>query len=98
MKKALVLLPLLGLASLAGAQTVALTGMLGGKALIIVDGGAPKSVAPGASHQGIKIVATQGDEAVIEIKGHRQTMRVGDTPIRIENPAFKPGAGATKLC
>ena len=97
MKTPLLLLTLLGFAVMAGAQTVALSGMLGGKALIMVDGGTPKSVAPGASYQGVKIVSTQGDEAVIEIKGRRQTMRVGDAPTRVENTAAKGDAGGNKI-
>jgi aspartyl protease family protein len=64
----------------AAAQTVALAGMLGGKALVIVDGGAPKTVAAGESHKGVKVVSTQGDVAVIEIDGKRHTLRVGDAP------------------
>lgn len=67
----------------ATAQTVALAGMLGGKALVIVDGGAPKTVAAGESHKGIKVVSTQGDAAVIEIGGKRHTLRVGDAPASV---------------
>lgn len=65
------------------AQTVALSGMLGGKALVIVDGNAPKSVAVGESYRGVKIVSTQGDLAVIEIGGKRHTMRVGEAPASV---------------
>jgi len=67
----------------AAAQTVALAGMLGGKALVIVDGGAPKTVAAGESHKGVKVVSTQGDAAVIEIGGKRHTLRVGDAPASV---------------
>lgn len=71
------------LSSVAGAQTVGLSGMLGGKALIIVDGGAPKAVAPGDSHKGVKIVSTQGDHAMVEIEGQRHTLRVGEAPASV---------------
>ncbi len=71
------------LSSVAGAQTVGLSGMLGGKALIIVDGGAPKAVAPGDSHKGVKIVSTQGDHALVEIEGQRHTLRVGEAPASV---------------
>ncbi len=67
----------------AWAQSVALSGMLGGKALIMVDGGPPKAVAVGDSFQGVKIVSTQGDEAVLEIAGKRHTVRVGDAPASV---------------
>jgi len=64
-------------------QTVALSGMLGGSALIMVDGAAPKWVAVGESFRGVKIVSTQGDLATIEIGGKRHTTRVGDAPTSV---------------
>ncbi|MBX3656516.1 MAG: TIGR02281 family clan AA aspartic protease [Ramlibacter sp.] len=54
--------------------------MLGSKALLIVDGGAPRSVAAGETHKGVKVVSTAGDQAVVEINGKRHTLRVGDSP------------------
>jgi aspartyl protease family protein len=67
-------------AGTAFAQSVALQGMLGSKALLIVDGAAPKSVAPGETHKGVKVLSTLGDQAVVEIEGRRHTLRVGDAP------------------
>jgi aspartyl protease family protein len=67
----------------ASGQTVSLQGMLGRQALLIVDGGAPKGVAPGDSWHGVKVLATSGDEAVIEIAGQRQTLRVGEAPASV---------------
>jgi len=65
----------------ARAQSVALSGMLGAKALLVVDGSAPKSVGVGESHQGVKVVSTQADQAVVEVAGKRQTLRLGDAPV-----------------
>lgn len=65
------------------AQTVGLAGMLGGKALLIVDGAAPRSVAPGEAYKGVKVLSTQGDTALLEIRGQRQTLRVGDSPAQV---------------
>jgi aspartyl protease family protein len=67
----------------ASAQAVALQGMLGNKALLIVDGSAPKTVAPGDTHQGVKVVSTSGDQATVEINGKRHTLRVGDAPASV---------------
>jgi aspartyl protease family protein len=78
---AAVLLALAGGA--ACAQSVALQGMMGSKALLIVNGAAPKSVAPGETHQGVKVLSTQGDQAVVEIAGKRHTLRVGDAPASV---------------
>ena len=71
------------LAGAAAAQSVALQGMLGNKALLIVDGSAPKSVAPGETHKGVKVLATLGDQATVEIGGKRHTLRVGDAPASV---------------
>ena len=54
------------------AQAVALSGILGAKALLVVDGGTPKAVAAGETHQGVKVVSTQGDSAVLEIGDRSQ--------------------------
>jgi aspartyl protease family protein len=67
----------------AGAQSVALQGMLGSKALLIVDGSAPRTVAPGETHQGVKVLSTSGDQATVEINGKRHTLRVGDAPASV---------------
>ncbi|MGE0331654.1 MAG: TIGR02281 family clan AA aspartic protease [Ramlibacter sp.] len=80
--------PLLLLAGLllpfaALAQSVALQGMMGNRALLIIDGGAPRGVAPGDAHQGVKVLSTSGDEAVVEIGGKRHTLRVGDAPASV---------------
>jgi aspartyl protease family protein len=80
---ALSVLLLCGLAPAAWAQSVGLSGMLGGKALIIVDGAPPKTVAVGDSYKGVKIVSTQGDQAVVEIGGQQHTLRVGDAPASV---------------
>lgn len=82
MKAALALLLALACAG-AGAQSVALQGMLGSKALLIVGGAPPKSVAPGETHQGVKVISTAGDQAVVEIEGRRHTLRVGDAPASV---------------
>lgn len=84
MRRALLALTLVcGLAPAAMAQTVGLSGMLGGKALLIVDGGAPKTVAMGDTFKGVKVLSTQGDQAVIEINGKQHTLRVGDAPASV---------------
>lgn len=72
---------LLALASAAaGAQTVSLQGMLGRQALLVIDGAPPKGVAPGTTWHGVTVISTSGDQAVIEVAGQRETLRVGETP------------------
>ena len=77
---------MLALALTAGighAESVALAGMMGSKALLVVDGSAPKSVAVGETHQGVKVISTSGDQAVIEQDGKRTTLRVGEAPVHM---------------
>ena len=79
----------------ASAQSVSMQGMLGNKALLIVDGSAPKTVGPGETHQGVKVVSTSGDQAVIEINGKRHTLRVGEAPASVGGSTV--GARGTKI-
>jgi len=75
------------------AQSVALAGMLGSKALLVVDGSTPKSVAAGETHQGVKVISTSGDQAVIEQSGKRHTLRVGDAPVSMGGSGASAGRG-----
>ena len=81
MTPALAVSALLFLGSAAHAQSVALAGMLGNKALLVVNGTAPKSVAAGETHEGVRVISTSGDQAVIEQDGKRNTLRVGEAPV-----------------
>ncbi|MES2283897.1 MAG: TIGR02281 family clan AA aspartic protease [Pseudomonadota bacterium] len=65
----------------ASAESVALAGMLGNRALLVVNGSPPKTVAAGDTHQGVRVISTSGDQAVIEQSGKRITLRVGDAPV-----------------
>ena len=65
------------------AQPVALAGMLGNKALLVVNGTSPKAVAAGDTHEGVKVISTRGDQAVIEQHGKRATLRVGEAPVHM---------------
>lgn len=67
----------------AHAQSVALSGVAGAKALLTIDGAAPKFLSPGQTHQGVKLLSTQGESATVEVNGQRQTLRVGDAPVSV---------------
>lgn len=84
------------LASLVGnahAQSVALSGVSGSKALITVDSAAPRFMSPGQTHQGVKLVSTDGESATIEIAGKRQILRVGDAPVSVGSQGGARGSG-----
>jgi aspartyl protease family protein len=72
------------------AQSVALQGMLGERALLVVDG-VPKAVAAGETFRGVRLLSAQGGEAVVESGGKRHMLRLGETPGRLGG---EPGASA----
>lgn len=76
----------------AAAQQVALSGVAGGKALVTIDTAAPRFLSPGQAHQGVKLLSLQGEAAVIEINGQRQTLRVGEAPVNLGRANADPGA------
>lgn len=75
------------------AQSVALTGVSGSKALVVVDGAAPRFLSAGQSHQGVKLLNVSGDAATVEVNGQRQTLQVGDAPVSIGRAAPSGGGG-----
>lgn len=74
---------LAGLALPARAQSVAMTGSMGSKALLVVDGGTPKALAAGETHRGVKVVAVRADQVTVEVGGKRQTIDLGGAPVSI---------------
>ena len=67
--------------SAASAPSVALSGVLGSKALLVINGARPKMLAPGETHAGVKLISVSGDQAVLDIGGKRANLRVGDAPV-----------------
>lgn len=63
------------------AQNVAITGILGSKVLLVVDGTPPKGVAVGETYRGVKLLAIKGTSADVEIQGKTQTLRMGEGPV-----------------
>ena len=83
-----------GSGSIALAQSVALAGTLGNKALLVVNGGAPKAVLAGETHLNVKVISTSGDQALLEFSGKRHTLRVGDAPLSVGASASAAGQSA----
>jgi len=73
-------------------QSVALTGVLGSKALLVIDGSAPKALAVNESHREVRLLQISGDTAVVDIKGRRQTVRLGDAPVSVGSRGGTGGA------
>ena len=93
--KTAALLAILLISTAAPAQSVALAGMLGSKALLVVNGTTPKTVAAGETHEGVKVISTSGDQAVVEQDGKRSTLRVGEAPVNMG--ASKTGGKGNRI-
>lgn len=60
------------------AADVGLAGVFPGKALLTINGGAPRTVAVGiATEEGVKVLSIDGETATIEINGKKRVLRVG---------------------
>jgi aspartyl protease family protein len=74
------------------ASSVTLTGSIGSRAILIVNGNPPKTVAIGESYQGVKLVSLQAEQAVVELEGKRVNLRM-DTPVSIGGGGGTGGGG-----
>jgi aspartyl protease family protein len=79
------------------AQSVALSGVAGNKALVTIDGTVPRFLSPGQSHQGVTLLSTQGESATVSVDGQRQTLRVGDAPVSVGQGAAPVDAGPSRI-
>lgn len=70
-------------AAAAASPAVALAGILGSKALLVVNGTPPRALAAGERHQGVVVVSVGREEAVIERDGVRHTVRLGEAPVSV---------------
>ena len=74
----------------AAAQTVSMGGSLGSNALLVIDG-KPRNVAVGATVDGIRVVSVTSNEAVVELKGKRVLLRLGDAQVNLGGKASEGG-------
>jgi aspartyl protease family protein len=77
---------LLSVAAPAHAQSVSLTGLSAERALLVIDGGAPRFLSPGQSVNGVKLLSIGADQAVVEVQGQRTPLRIGQGPLAMPSP------------
>lgn len=65
------------------AEDVALVGVMGKKALLVIDGAAPRLLAAGQQAGGVKLLSVAGDEAELMVSGQRIRLRMGDQPVSV---------------
>ena len=65
------------------AQAVSIAGVLGSKALLVVDANPPRALAAGDEFQGVKVLGVGKEDATIEVKGERRVLRLGEAPVSV---------------
>jgi aspartyl protease family protein len=88
----------LALALIAGAATateVNVIGLFRGKAVVVVNGGKPRTLSAGdATPEGVKLVSVDTEQAVLEIDGKRRSLGMGQS-ISVAAPSTGGRAQAT---
>ena len=74
----------------AAAQTVSMGGSLGNNALLVIDG-KPKTVAVGATVDGVRLISVTRNDAVVEVKGKRVAVRLGDAQVNLGGKSSEGG-------
>ncbi|GHT90710.1 hypothetical protein AGMMS49545_04990 [Betaproteobacteria bacterium] len=69
------------------ATEVGLAGILGSKAMLTIDGSAPRTLTVGQSYNGVKLLAVQGDSVQVEIDGNRRSLRIGQNAVGVASSA-----------
>lgn len=73
-----------GLSTPLHATEVALAGVFPGKALLVINGGAPRAVAAGsATPEGVRVVSVDAESAVADFDGQRHRLFVGQQTVSI---------------
>ncbi|MEO8155320.1 MAG: retropepsin-like aspartic protease [Rhizobacter sp.] len=84
------------LAGTAAAQTVSMSGRLGDKALLMIDG-SPRTVAVGGTVQGVKLVSVTAEAAVVELGGKRVTLPMGGAQVNLGGTRGDAGGSRVAL-
>lgn len=63
----------------ASAAEVSLAGVMGRRATLVIDGGAPQTIAAGAlTREGVRLLAVESDAVTVEFEGKRERIRIGE--------------------
>jgi aspartyl protease family protein len=96
MHRALVLVAALTIGAGAMAQKVAMSGSLGNKALLVIDG-TPRTLTVGSTLQGVKLISVAGSDAVVEVGGRRVTLQIGSAQVNLGGLASEGGGSQIVL-
>jgi aspartyl protease family protein len=65
----------------AGATEVGLVGIIGSKALLVIDGGSPRTLSPGQEYGNVKLLSTQETGITIMVDGERRSIKIGQNVV-----------------
>jgi aspartyl protease family protein len=83
------------IAGSASATEVNVIGLFPGKAVVVVNGGKPRTLKMGdATPEGVKLVSVESETAVLEVDGKRRTLAMGQS-ISIASPVAESRGQAT---
>lgn len=80
--------------SAALALDIGLAGIMGSKAMLMINGGEPRAVAVGQSIDGVRLISVVGDQVVVEVDGKKRPLRVGQ---HAQGSASADGSGKVIL-
>lgn len=88
----------LGLAGQALAADIALVGLSRDRAVVSVDGGAPRTLSLGGpALQGVRLIGVEEGAALVESEGKRQRLRLGESVYSSSGPSGGSGGGEITL-
>lgn len=72
----------MGMTMPVGALEVSAAGVFGSKAVLVVEGGVPRTLAVGErTVDGVRLVSVDGDRVVVEFNGRRHALKVGESVV-----------------
>lgn len=74
----------------AWAVDVGLAGVIGSRALLVIEGGEAQPLAVGQSRNGVKVLAVDGSQVTVEIDGKKRVLKIGQN---ISSAAGTAGGG-----
>ena len=81
----------------ADAADIAVSALFNGKAVVVIDGGKPRTLSVGqVTPEGVKLLSASSESAVLEFGGQRQTLTTGQGT-RLGSPAPTGGSEQTTL-
>lgn len=76
-KKHLISLTVLLATPVLAATQLNVVGLFSGKAIVLINGGAPQTIAAGQTKKGVKLISADSSAAVFVVEGKQQTLKMG---------------------